>query len=105
MVLLYLLVAAAAIIGHAEATSINHVVMGDWGGKPSSPYTTQQERVTAQGMGKVAETLSATQGLALGDNFYDSGVTSVDSPRFQKTFEDVFVADSLKDPFVFNVIA
>jgi len=43
--------------------------------------------------------------LALGDNFYTTGVDSVDSPRFKATFEDVFSAESLKDPFKFYVVA
>jgi tartrate-resistant acid phosphatase type 5 len=104
LLLLALIATGCAIEANADG-SINHVVMGDWGGQDTAPYTTQQERVTAKGMGQVAEKLSATQGLALGDNFYSSGVKSVDSPRFQTTFEDVFVADALKYPFVFNVIA
>ena len=44
--------------------------------------------------------------LALGDNFYTTGVKSVNDPRFLHTFENVFTADSLQAPnFSFKVIA
>mmetsp|Transcript_72565 Transcript_72565/g.206654 ORF Transcript_72565/g.206654 Transcript_72565/m.206654 type:complete len:347 (+) Transcript_72565:211-1251(+) len=37
--------------------------------------------------------------LALGDNMYDNGVTSVDDPLFKELFEDQFTADSLQVPW------
>ncbi|CAB1344516.1 unnamed protein product [Coregonus sp. 'balchen'] len=40
-------------------------------------------KATAWEMGKVAEQMGADFVLALGDNFYYSGVNSADSPRFQ----------------------
>jgi len=46
-------------------------------------------------MGKIADELGSKMALVAGDNFYYSGVTSVDDPRFKSTFEDVFTADSL----------
>jgi len=50
-------------------------------------------------MGKVAASVGASFALALGDNFYTTGVSSVESKRFKDTFEDVFTADSLSIPF------
>jgi tartrate-resistant acid phosphatase type 5 len=46
-------------------------------------------------MGKLAEELGSKMAIVAGDNFYYSGVTSVDDPRFNTTFENVFTADSL----------
>ena len=80
--------------------------MGDWGGSPFAPYTTPAEKATAAGMGKLAASSSSSFCLALGDNFYTTGVKSVNDPRFLHTFENVFTADSLQAPnFSFKVIA
>ncbi|KAE8300964.1 Tartrate-resistant acid phosphatase type 5 [Larimichthys crocea] len=50
-------------------------------------------------MSKVADQMGADFVLALGDNFYYKGVDSVDSPRFQDTFESVYTAKSLRVPW------
>merc|ERR1711871_434727 len=80
-------------------------VMGDWGGSEPPPYTTAEEKTTAQGMGKVLGAQSAAYALALGDNFYSHGVTSEFDSRFQNTFENVFTADSLQGDDYFRVVA
>ena len=43
---------------------------------------TPVEQTTAREMGKIAKQMGADFVLALGDNFYYTGVDSVDSPRF-----------------------
>lgn len=58
-------------------------MVGDWGGLPYPPYTTAVQKATARAMAAVAEQRGADFVLALGDNFYYTGVESVDSPRFQ----------------------
>lgn len=80
-------------------TSIKFLAVGDWGGLPYPPYVTDVEEATAQEMGKIAEQMGADFILALGDNFYYKGVTSVDSPRFQETYESVYTAKSLQVPW------
>lgn len=50
---------------------------------PFPPYVTPVEKATAREMGRVAEQMGADFVLALGDNFYYTGVDSVDSPRFK----------------------
>jgi tartrate-resistant acid phosphatase type 5 len=49
---------------------------------PYPPYVTPVEQTTAREMGKIAKQMGADFVLALGDNFYYTGVDSVDSPRF-----------------------
>ena len=50
-------------------------------------------------MGTYADTLDAMFVLAIGDNMYDTGVTSVDDPQFQSKFEEPFTAESLNIPW------
>jgi len=73
--------------------------MGDWGGQPDSPYTTVGELAIAKSMGPLSEKLKCKFTLALGDNFYDHGVTSSTMSRFNATFENVFKSSSLQTPF------
>ncbi|XP_017272357.1 tartrate-resistant acid phosphatase type 5a [Kryptolebias marmoratus] len=80
-------------------TSIKFLAVGDWGGVPYPPYVTAVQKTTAKEMSKVAEQMGADFILALGDNFYYRGVDSVDSPRFQETFETVYTAKSLRVPW------
>jgi tartrate-resistant acid phosphatase type 5 len=97
----------AGLAALARADELNFLVMADWGGQPTAPYTTPGELSTAGGMGRIAETTKASFALAVGDNFYSSGIrTDVNDPRFKHTFEDVFTASSLQGPgFPFYVIA
>jgi tartrate-resistant acid phosphatase type 5 len=98
--------ALATSAAAATTTQAPFLVMGDWGGSPMWPFTTGPEKSTASGMGKLASDSSSTFALALGDNFYDSGVKNVHDSRFQHTFENVFDAKSLQAPnFSFKVIA
>ena len=66
---------------------INFVMVGDWGGQPEAPYYTPAQKEVASQMGRKATEINSMFTIALGDNFYDTGVKDVDDPRFQKTFE------------------
>ncbi|KAK6187704.1 hypothetical protein SNE40_005668 [Patella caerulea] len=50
-------------------------------------------------MAKLAEVEHPEFVLALGDNFYFDGVKTVNDPRFQDTFENVFTSDALNIPW------
>lgn len=67
--------------------SLTFLVLGDWGGQESSPYTTPAEVELAGVMGKKASEIGSEFTLALGDNFYHEGVKDVHDKRFQQTFE------------------
>ena len=99
------ILAFSAMKTKAKSSSSSFLVMGDWGGQASYPYTTKEEVRTADGMQKVANAESIQFALALGDNFYDRGVTSVTDERFKTTFENVFSGASLQAPFEFKVLA
>ncbi|TTJ23333.1 Tartrate-resistant acid phosphatase type 5 [Bagarius yarrelli] len=82
-----------------NGSCVRFLVVGDWGGVPNAPFVTPVEWATAREMGRTAEQLGADFVLALGDNFYYRGVRSVDDPRFQETFENVYTAKSLNIPW------
>ena len=63
--------------------------MGDWG--RNGLYN---QSLVAAAMGRVAEDLDFV--LSVGDNFYESGLTSVLDPQFEASFKDVYTAPSLQ---------
>lgn len=50
----------AGLAALARADELNFLVMADWGGQPTAPYTTPGELSTAGGMGRIAETTKAS---------------------------------------------
>jgi acid phosphatase len=86
-----------AIASNAPAAAserpLSFVVIGDWG-----RGTEAQHRVAAE-MGRAAAAKDARFVLALGDNFYDKGVESVDDPLWKSMFEDVYTHPALQVPW------
>lgn len=89
--------------------SFNFLAVGDWGDDSAGQHA------AAAGMGMVAEEISATQVIALGDNFYHTAdshcgtagghyggiclnnTDGIDGViRFNSTFESVYTAESLR---------
>jgi len=85
---------SAKVVTSAD-DSLNYLVIGDWGGLPQSPFTTEIEKAVARQMGKFATDNNIQFVLALGDNFYYDGVKDVDDPRFGETYDHVFTDASL----------
>ncbi len=71
--------------------ALNFLVMGDWGRVGED----HQKPVAVQ-MGKAAAQLKAEFIIAVGDNFYPSGVISEFDPLFRYSFEDIYTAFSLQ---------
>lgn len=69
------------------AKSLSFLVMGDWG--RNGDY--HQSAVAAQ-MSKAAATIDAKFIVAVGDNFYPSGVQSVQDPQWKYSFEDIYAS-------------
>lgn len=86
-----------SVVCAIASASLSFVVVGDWGGSPVFPYTLPGQVAAAKGMGTVAEQIGSSFTLALGDNFYSSGVQDVDSSRFEKTWDTVYSASSLQN--------
>eukprot|EP00931_Biecheleriopsis_adriatica_P017940 TRINITY_DN12701_c3_g1_i1.p1 TRINITY_DN12701_c3_g1~~TRINITY_DN12701_c3_g1_i1.p1 ORF type:complete len:387 (-),score=61.17 TRINITY_DN12701_c3_g1_i1:55-1113(-) len=87
-----------------QSSGVSFLAVGDWGGGSDKHPTTAGQRAAAAGMSKMADKLGVQGVLLLGDNFYEDGVASCSSQRFEETFEEVYTADAFND-LPFYVIA
>eukprot|EP00051_Salpingoeca_urceolata_P033091 m.18904 g.18904 ORF g.18904 m.18904 type:complete len:324 (+) comp5814_c0_seq1:76-1047(+) len=94
-----LVFAALVATTAASDASLNFLVIGDWGGSGTYPYTTAGELATSKAMNEIAPKVNSSFILALGDNFYSEGVKSEYDTRFKYTFENVFYQESLQTPW------
>jgi tartrate-resistant acid phosphatase type 5 len=86
--------AAIAMETPEQAGGLNFIVFGDWGRNGE----TDQMEVAAQ-MARAAKTTGAKFIVSVGDNFYEHGVTSVDDPQWQASFEKVYRDAALQIPW------
>jgi tartrate-resistant acid phosphatase type 5 len=78
----------------AQPSSISFIAMGDWG-REGKDHQTE----VAQQMARTGEQIDSQFVLALGDNFYDNGVQSVDDPQWRTSFENIYTAPVLHRPW------
>jgi len=80
----------------AEASDgvLNFAIIGDWGrqGRPD-------QRQVARQMGIACRQAAAAFVVAVGDNFYERGVASLEDDHWQRSFEQVYDAPSLQVPW------
>jgi acid phosphatase len=88
--------AGVASLGRAIAAPqpLTFLSTGDWG-MDGEHFQSQ----VAHSMGAWAERIGSRFVVAVGDNFYDSGVQSVTDPHWKNSFEDVYAAKSLQTPW------
>ena len=70
---------------------LNFIAMGDWGRVGED----HQKQVAVQ-MGKTSSEIKSQFTIAVGDNFYPSGVVSEFDPLWRYSFEDIYTAFSLQ---------
>ena len=81
-------------------TPLSFLVLGDWGGSSDSSPTTAAQVANGKGMAAVAANLSAQFIMAVGDNFYSTGIHGDDhAQRFVDTFEKCYTEDPLDLPW------
>lgn len=78
----------------AAAGTLNFVLIGDWGRKGHD----HQVDVANQ-MGLTAAAIDSAFTVSMGDNFYENGVTGVDDPQWEASFEQIYTAASLQSPW------
>lgn len=86
--------ALPTLAAQAAAPALPFVLIGDWGrhGKDNQTDVANQ-------MGKTAAAMNSRFVVSMGDNFYENGVTGLDDPYWQTSFEDIYTADSLQTPW------
>ena len=99
LILFYFVLNQCALASGLDSGALNFLVIGDWGGLPYSPYTTGVQVANAKMMGLVANQTNSSFVVALGDNFYFTGVQDEHDGRFFDTFEHVYSASSLHIPW------
>jgi len=72
------------------------LLVGDFGGSPTYPYTTDIQTTVAKSMDAAAKKHNTQFVVTNGDNFYETGVASVSDSRFQYTYESVYTYQSLQ---------
>ena len=78
----------------AKAPSLPFVLIGDWGRQGN-----WQQREVGRQMGATATEIASRFTISVGDNFYEDGVTSLDDPQWQDSFETIYPAPSLRSPW------
>jgi len=78
----------------AKSGGLNFLLVGDWGRNGE-----KDQMDVARQMGIAAQAMDAKFVVAVGDNFYEDGVKSVDDPQWQSSFEKVYTAASLQVPW------
>jgi acid phosphatase len=92
--------------GEDDTGALRFLVVGDWGwagvrSKGSrDPYQMALGQIAnAKAMADVAAARRARCVVSVGDNFYPSGVTSVDDPRWAQSYESVYNQPALQVPW------
>ncbi len=86
--------AAALPARAAPAGDLAFLTLGDWGRDGAS-----HQRDVADAMGRRAAAIGSSFVVAVGDNFYDSGVQTVHDAQWKTSYEDVYVAPTLQTPW------
>ena len=64
---------AALLLARGAAGQLNLLVVGDWGGASTAPFTTAVQQAVAVSMGAVGAANKITEVFGVGDNFYEDG--------------------------------
>ena len=83
--------AASAGVAPFDSAAFNFLVVGDWG---RNGFFNQSD--VADGMGVVGEKIRSRFTISTGDNFYLDGVRSLEDPKWERSYENIYTAASLQ---------
>mmetsp|Transcript_14238 Transcript_14238/g.21522 ORF Transcript_14238/g.21522 Transcript_14238/m.21522 type:complete len:374 (-) Transcript_14238:2-1123(-) len=99
-VLLLAILALHAFIGlFQRPNQLAFVVFGDYGREGAFG-----QAKTAEAMERFCSVNQCDFAITTGDNIYNSGVESADSPLFKKNFEDIYLKGSMADMNYYHVL-
>lgn len=75
-----------------ERDYLSFIVIGDWG----EPKNVDNEIKNAIAMNEVARSRHTSFIVAVGDNFYQAGVTGPTDPKFQEVWESVYTGSEIQ---------
>ncbi len=82
---------ASAAVAPFDSAAFNFLVVGDWG---RNGFFNQSD--VARGMGRVGDQIQSRFTISTGDNFYLDGVTSLEDPKWERSYEAIYTAPSLQ---------
>jgi len=87
---------SSAVTSHSDfpPDALNFVLFGDWGRRGQI----DQLHVAAQ-MADASSAIGAKFVVSVGDNFYESGVTSTEDSHWRESFEEIYKASALQIPW------
>lgn len=77
-----------------KSENVRFFVIGDWGREGSPP-----QRSLAEAMARRADRYPLDFVVSAGDNFYEFGVTDVEDPLWERSFEHVYTHEALQVPW------
>eukprot|EP01018_Ginkgo_biloba_P005122 Gb_19459 [translate_table: standard] len=75
----------------ADISSLNLLVVGDWGRKGLFNQST-----VASQMDSIGQQLQISFVISTGDNFYENGLSGTDDPSFGESFSNIYTGSSLQ---------
>jgi len=86
--------AGLALPALAAPRTLPFLLVGDWGRRGHD-----NQRDVATQMGHTGTALNSAFTVSVGDNFYEDGVSGLDDPHWQTSFEQVYTAKVLQRPW------
>jgi tartrate-resistant acid phosphatase type 5 len=93
-ILVYIFLFFAVVNLNAQQDALHFLVIGDWGREGKF-----LQKETADAMSRFADENPVKFVATTGDNFYETGIKTVEDPLVKITFEDIYNANSLQVPW------
>ena len=74
----------AITIGISDANKISFISYGDWG------ESNIHQKMVANAIDNYTKTYNSSFNLVLGDNFYESGISSIFDPLWKTNYENIY---------------